>query len=213
MWSKLHSSALLFKRFCRSGVSERMEKIRWVRKTSFTFDVLALTGKFQKKKCGGVCFGACSIAFWMRIQYKLPPFELPALSSWTQCEKKVVVQSPIFFSCWIPFVFLFLQILMQSMHKYQPRIHVLFWDGSLPFQITPREMLRLCVKKSFSFEETKFIAVTAYQNTQVWHCNFVRFFNPFSPLSAGPIFKNSLFHWCKFQIVFEIQLLAIDSLS
>ena len=63
--------------------------------------------------------------------------------------------------------FPYLQILLQSMHKYQPRINILYWDGKLPFQITPREMLRLCVKKSFMFEQTQFIAVTAYQNHEV----------------------------------------------
>uniref|UniRef100_A0A7M5X7K3 Uncharacterized protein n=1 Tax=Clytia hemisphaerica TaxID=252671 RepID=A0A7M5X7K3_9CNID len=69
-------------------------------------------------------------------------------------------------------------ILMQSMHKYQPRINVLYWDGTLPFQITPHEMMRLCVKKSFMFEQTQFIAVTAYQNNEVTNLKIQS--NPFA---------------------------------
>ena len=69
---------------------------------------------------------------------------------------------------------------MQSMHKYQPRINVLYWDGSLPFQITPHEMMRLCVKKSFMFEQTQFIVVTAYQNNEVgYFINSLNFYSNF----------------------------------
>ncbi|XP_065640894.1 T-box transcription factor TBX15 isoform X2 [Hydra vulgaris] len=57
-------------------------------------------------------------------------------------------------------------ILMHSMHKYQPRIYVVYWDGSLPLNIDPPELLRISCCKEFIFSETKCIAVTAYQNSQ-----------------------------------------------
>ena len=44
------------------------------------------------------------------------------------------------------------------MHKYQPRIHVIEVGGS------PHEQRNL---QTHSFPETQFIAVTAYQNTDV----------------------------------------------
>ena len=53
------------------------------------------------------------------------------------------------------------------MHKYQPRIQVLYWDGTLPLQINPIELMQLGCRKEFIFPETQFIAVTAYQNSQV----------------------------------------------
>ena len=46
------------------------------------------------------------------------------------------------------------QVVLSSMHKYQPRLVVSPQDGSFEPQI-------------FSFPETEFIAVTAYQNTTV----------------------------------------------
>uniref|UniRef100_A0A1I7THI7 T-box domain-containing protein n=2 Tax=Caenorhabditis tropicalis TaxID=1561998 RepID=A0A1I7THI7_9PELO len=42
-------------------------------------------------------------------------------------------------------------IIVNSMHKYRPRVHVIEQDGSQ-------------TRHTFSFEETEFIAVTAYQN-------------------------------------------------
>lgn len=49
------------------------------------------------------------------------------------------------------------QILLQSMHKYQPRLHISAKQTS-----SSSDQLR-----TFSFNETKFVAVTAYQNTDV----------------------------------------------
>lgn len=47
--------------------------------------------------------------------------------------------------------------MLNSLHKYQPRIHIV--------KVGNRENKRiLCTK---SFEETQFIAVTAYQNEEV----------------------------------------------
>lgn len=53
-------------------------------------------------------------------------------------------------------------IVMQSLHKYQPRLHIVevTEDGV--------EDINSDVKtQSFTFPETQFIAVTAYQNTDV----------------------------------------------
>lgn len=58
---------------------------------------------------------------------------------------------------------LFMQmVVLQSLHKYQPRLHIVevTEDGV--------EDISSDVKtQSFTFPETQFIAVTAYQNTDV----------------------------------------------
>jgi len=48
------------------------------------------------------------------------------------------------------------QIMLNSLHKYEPRIHIVRVGG-------PQRMIT-----SHSFPETQFIAVTAYQNEEVW---------------------------------------------
>jgi len=50
------------------------------------------------------------------------------------------------------------QIVLNSMHKYQPRIHVIEVGGGA------HEQKNL---QTHSFFETQFVAVTAYQNTDV----------------------------------------------
>lgn len=50
---------------------------------------------------------------------------------------------------------LIFQIMLNSLHKYEPRIHIVRVGG-------PRRMIT-----SHSFPETQFIAVTAYQNEEV----------------------------------------------
>ncbi|KAF1760770.1 hypothetical protein GCK72_009020 [Caenorhabditis remanei] len=45
-------------------------------------------------------------------------------------------------------------IIVNSMHKYRPRVHIIEQDGSQ-------------MRHTFSFEETEFIAVTAYQNHRI----------------------------------------------
>lgn len=47
------------------------------------------------------------------------------------------------------------QIMLNSLHKYEPRIHIVRVGG-------PQRMIT-----SHSFPETQFIAVTAYQNEEV----------------------------------------------
>lgn len=54
---------------------------------------------------------------------------------------------------------LFLQTILNSMHKYQPRLHV----------VRCAELINLPYStfRTFVFKETEFIAVTAYQNEKV----------------------------------------------
>lgn len=50
------------------------------------------------------------------------------------------------------------------MHKYQPRIHIIRKTATTP---NPLTSLKMTDHKTFSFSETGFIAVTAYQNQLV----------------------------------------------
>lgn len=56
------------------------------------------------------------------------------------------------------FLFCFLQIMLNSLHKYEPQVHIVRVGG-------PHRMVMNC-----SFPETQFIAVTAYQNEEVGRC-------------------------------------------
>lgn len=53
-------------------------------------------------------------------------------------------------------------IVLQSLHKYQPRLHIVevTEDGAEDISSDAKT-------QSFTFPETQFIAVTAYQNTDV----------------------------------------------
>ena len=62
------------------------------------------------------------------------------------------------------FVLHILQIVLNSMHKYQPRIHVVKVTDVTKLPVTSLEGEEF---KTFVFPETKFIAVTAYQNQLV----------------------------------------------
>ena len=55
-----------------------------------------------------------------------------------------------------------LQIILNSMHKYQPRVHIVKRKDSSSIQTLEAEEF-----KTFVFPETVFIAVTAYQNQLV----------------------------------------------
>lgn len=62
-------------------------------------------------------------------------------------------------------VHLLTQIILQSMHKYKPRVHIIRHDprlGLSQIQSLPAEGVH-----TFSFPETEFTTVTAYQNQQV----------------------------------------------
>uniref|UniRef100_A0A672HQK3 T-box domain-containing protein n=1 Tax=Salarias fasciatus TaxID=181472 RepID=A0A672HQK3_SALFA len=67
-------------------------------------------------------------------------------------------------------------IILQSMHKYKPRVHVIRHDPRLDLsqiQSLPAEGVH-----SFSFPETEFTTVTAYQNQQITKLKIDR--NPFA---------------------------------
>jgi len=51
------------------------------------------------------------------------------------------------------------QTILNSMHKYQPRVHVV--ESTDPLRLSYSTM------KTFAFADTQFIAVTAYQNEKV----------------------------------------------
>lgn len=67
---------------------------------------------------------------------------------------------------------LFIQIILHSMHKYQPRVHVIRKDFSS--ELSPNKPVPSGEGvKTFSFPETVFTTVTAYQNQQVtWKNDF-----------------------------------------
>lgn len=54
------------------------------------------------------------------------------------------------------------QIILNSMHRYQPRFHVVYVDPRRDSERFAHENF-----KSFTFAETQFMAVTAYQNHRV----------------------------------------------
>lgn len=63
-------------------------------------------------------------------------------------------------------VFCSFQIILHSMHKYQPRVHVIRKDFSS--ELSPNKPVPAGEGvKTFSFPETVFTTVTAYQNQQV----------------------------------------------
>ena len=55
------------------------------------------------------------------------------------------------------------------MHKYQPRLHVVVCDEDVPNHDTATRIdnLQTELVREFLFEETQFMAVTAYQNHRV----------------------------------------------
>ncbi|KAM9470370.1 T-box transcription factor TBX22 [Clarias gariepinus] len=67
-------------------------------------------------------------------------------------------------------------IILQSMHKYKPRVHVVVHEPSLDVsQISALPAEGVC---TFSFPETQFTTVTAYQNQQITKLKIDR--NPFA---------------------------------
>ena len=55
-------------------------------------------------------------------------------------------------------------LILNSMHKYIPRLNIVEVSGR---SIDPTSSCNKPAKHNFSFPETQFIAVTAYQNTDV----------------------------------------------
>ncbi|XP_069611522.1 T-box transcription factor TBX22 isoform X1 [Ranitomeya imitator] len=67
-------------------------------------------------------------------------------------------------------------IILQSMHKYKPRVHVIVQDSR--FDLSQIHSLPADGVKTFSFKETEFTTVTAYQNQQITKLKIDR--NPFA---------------------------------
>ena len=57
--------------------------------------------------------------------------------------------------------FIFKQVILNSMHRYQPRLHVIYNHRKNEDDSTTENF------KTFIFPETQFTAVTAYQNHRV----------------------------------------------
>jgi T-box len=62
-----------------------------------------------------------------------------------------------------PAIFFRPQIVLNSMHRYQPRIHLVRLTPGQNIPVTPKELAELD-HKTYVFPETIFTAVTAYQN-------------------------------------------------
>ncbi|XP_066930895.1 T-box transcription factor TBX10-like [Clytia hemisphaerica] len=71
-------------------------------------------------------------------------------------------------------------IILNSMHKYQPRLHIVVCDEDVPNpdHQTRIENLRTELVRQFTFEETSFMAVTAYQNHRITQLKIAS--NPFA---------------------------------
>ncbi|XP_017523978.1 T-box transcription factor TBX22 [Manis javanica] len=67
-------------------------------------------------------------------------------------------------------------IILQSMHKYKPRVHVMEQDSRV--DLSRSQSLPIEGVKTFSFKETEFTTVTAYQNQQITKLKIDR--NPFA---------------------------------
>ncbi|XP_070614412.1 T-box transcription factor TBX22 [Erythrolamprus reginae] len=67
-------------------------------------------------------------------------------------------------------------IILQSMHKYKPRVHIVIQDSRFDLSQTPS--LPAAGVQTFSFKETEFTTVTAYQNQQITKLKIDR--NPFA---------------------------------
>nr|XP_028571203.1 T-box transcription factor TBX22 isoform X1 [Podarcis muralis] len=67
-------------------------------------------------------------------------------------------------------------IILQSMHKYKPRVHVIIQDSR--FDLSQIQSLPAAGVQTFSFKETEFTTVTAYQNQQITKLKIDR--NPFA---------------------------------
>ncbi|KAJ7310313.1 hypothetical protein JRQ81_007218 [Phrynocephalus forsythii] len=67
-------------------------------------------------------------------------------------------------------------IILQSMHKYKPRVHVIVQDSR--FDLSQIQSLPEAGVHTFSFKETEFTTVTAYQNQQITKLKIDR--NPFA---------------------------------
>lgn len=91
-----------------------------------------------------------------------------------------------------------LQLVLNSMHKYQPRIHLV----KRPDMSTAKPIVDLEKEphKTFIFPEAIFTAVTAYQNQLV---SFTLFLATVTLLSASPSCPRSFSYACSIQFVLQ----------
>lgn len=88
------------------------------------------------------------------------------------------------------------------MHKYQPRIHIIRKTSTTP---NPLTSLKMTDHKTFSFSETGFIAVTAYQN------QLVRTVSHFNIKILNDIIFLISYSFIIYFLLFQITKLKIDS--
>lgn len=84
------------------------------------------------------------------------------------------------------FFFFYLQTILNSMHKYQPRFHL----------VRANDILKLPYStfRTYVFKETEFIAVTAYQNEKVCIILFSAFLGFTIITNCIMIFSSPLAH-------------------
>lgn len=73
-------------------------------------------------------------------------------------------------------IILVLQIILNSMHKYQPRFHVILDESEKGNSRTSLHEMNKDHLRTFIFPETQFMAVTAYQNHMVCIVQFTSSF-------------------------------------
>ena len=77
--------------------------------------------------------------------------------------------------------FRIIQIILNSMHRYQPRVHCVYSPSSKADDILVQQTQAF---RTFTFPETKFIGVTAYQNHRITQLKIAS--NPFAKGPQGP---------------------------
>lgn len=91
---------------------------------------------------------------WMiRLQQILPGVEVEHLRERERHKHAVIFTRKLRFLC------VLVQTILNSMHKYQPRFHI----------VRANDILKLPYStfRTYVFPETEFVAVTAYQNDKV----------------------------------------------
>jgi len=67
------------------------------------------------------------------------------------------------------------KIILNSMHRYQPRVHCVYSPSSKTDELLVQQTQAF---RTFTFSETKFIGVTAYQNHRITQLKIAS--NPFA---------------------------------
>ncbi|EJD74063.1 hypothetical protein LOAG_18570 [Loa loa] len=76
-------------------------------------------------------------------------------------------------------------LILNSMHKYQPRIHIVRRSRERPIEQALTIDLHNEHYKTFQFKETQFMAVTAYQNQLITKLKIEK--NPFAKVNTSSI--------------------------